>query len=98
VSRIDDVVRLQSLTRDAGIVQGFEKKSAFASSVAPAIIMIAVARSGNNNLCHIRRLVQIHIVTPAHSERPVPQGSFSRLVWRQHRARHPCETTNSRQK
>jgi len=37
---------------DAGIVQGFEKKSACASSMAPAI-MIAVARSGNNNLCHI---------------------------------------------
>jgi hypothetical protein len=31
------------------IVQGSGKKSAFASSVAPAI-MIAVARSGNNNL------------------------------------------------
>jgi hypothetical protein len=37
---------------DAGIVQGFEKKSAFASSMAPTI-MIAIARSGNNNLCHI---------------------------------------------
>jgi len=28
------------------------KKSAFASSMAPTI-MIAIARSGNNNLCHI---------------------------------------------
>jgi hypothetical protein len=40
---------------------------AFASSVAPAI-MIAVARSGNNNLCHI--------VTPDHGGRPVPQQWF----------------------
>jgi hypothetical protein len=38
--------------------------------VAPAI-MIAVARSGNNNLCHIFT----HIVTPDRGERPVPAGS-----------------------
>jgi hypothetical protein len=44
--------------------------------MAPAIIMIAVTRSGNNNLCHIRHLVQLHIVTSARGERPVPHDSF----------------------
>jgi hypothetical protein len=43
---------LRSPVHDAGIVQGFGKKSAFASSMAPTI-MIVIARSGNNNLCHI---------------------------------------------
>ncbi|WP_175345345.1 hypothetical protein [Bradyrhizobium sp. ORS 375] len=35
MSRIDDDARWQSPAHDAGIVQGFEKKSACASSVAP---------------------------------------------------------------
>jgi hypothetical protein len=42
---------LQSPEHDAGIVQGFGKKLAFASSMAP-VIMIAITRSGNNNLRH----------------------------------------------
>jgi hypothetical protein len=55
---------LQSPALGAGIVQGFGKKSAFASSVAPAI-MIVVIRSGNNNLLS-------YIVTSDQGERPVP--------------------------
>src|SRR5262249_501113 len=42
-----------SPARDAGIVLGFEKKLAFASSIAPTI-MIAITPSGNNNLCHLK--------------------------------------------
>jgi len=60
---------LQSPAHDAGIVQGSEKKSAFASSVAPAI-MIAVVRSGNNYLYQ-------YIVTPDHGERPAPATRLS---------------------
>ncbi|MET3329674.1 hypothetical protein [Bradyrhizobium diazoefficiens] len=35
-----------------GLFKALRKKSAFASSMAPTI-MIVLARSGNNNLCHI---------------------------------------------
>ena len=46
---LGDDARWQSPARDAGIAPGSEKKSAFESSVAPAI-MIAITLSGNNNL------------------------------------------------
>src|SRR5260370_21920516 len=46
-----------------GVLKALGKSRHSRPLVAPAI-MIAVARSGNNNLCHI--------VTPRHGERPVP--------------------------
>src|SRR4029079_15860995 len=61
--------RLPTAAHCAGIFQDFEKKSAFASSMAPAI-MIADAASGNNNLLS-------YIVTPDHGERSVPVLAYA---------------------